>query len=252
MIESIIDLFSYYLSYLSTMIAHYMDVNPSVFFPKIMGGLLTTMTLTVGSLIIGLVCAVILTRMFFTKHIIWHKIARLYCFIFRGTPALVQFYIIYELPPYVPMIRQSFLWDWFSDAYFCALIALVLNTAAYTSIILRGAVMQIDKGQIEAARAIGMRKITMLRRVYIPNIIRIALPSYENEAILIMKSTVLASTITVVDLMGAAKEMIARYYTPYEIYFFIGALYLLLSFAISLTFNHIGRRVNKSALQSRA
>lgn len=162
--------------------------------------------------------------------------ARCYIFAFRGTPLLVQIYIIYYGLSQFPALRHSFLWPFFREAYWCALAALALNTAAYSAEIMRGGLLSVPAGQIEAARACGMARILLFRRIIIPQAIRQMLPGYSNEVILMVKSTSLASTITIMEITGIAAKLISENYRPVEVFICAGAIYLSLNFIVARLF----------------
>ena len=168
-----------------------------------------------------------------------------YIFTFRGTPLLVQIFLVYYGLAQVDWVKDSFLWPYLREAYWCALIAFTLNTAAYTAEIFRGAIQAVPAGEIEAAKAIGMSKALMLRRVVLPRAFRICLPAYGNEIILMIKGSALASTITLLDLTGMARTVIARTYMPVEIFLAAGVIYFLLTFVFTRVFQRIEHRANR-------
>ncbi|MGI8398265.1 ABC transporter permease (plasmid) [Agrobacterium deltaense] len=162
--------------------------------------------------------------------------ARFYIFAFRGTPLLVQIYIIYYGLSQFPGLRYSFLWPFLRDAYWCAMAALALNTAAYTAEIMRGGLLSVPAGQIEAAKACGMGRVKLYRRIVIPQAIRQMLPGYSNEVILMVKSTSLASTITIMEITGIAAKLISESYRTIEVFVCAGAIYLILNFIVARFF----------------
>jgi His/Glu/Gln/Arg/opine family amino acid ABC transporter permease subunit len=155
-----------------------------------------------------------------------------YCYItfFRGTPLLVQIFLIYYGSGQFDWIKETPAWLILRDAGSCAVLAFSLNTAAYTAEILRGAVEAVPRGEIEAAMALGMSRFLVFRLIALPRAFRIALPAYGNEVILVIKSSSLASTITLLDITGVARTLVAHTYAPYEIFLVAGALYLALTF----------------------
>jgi len=162
--------------------------------------------------------------------------ARLYIFAFRGTPLLVQIYIIYYGLSQFPGLRHSVLWPFLREAYWCAIAGLALNTAAYSAEIMRGGLLSVAAGQIEAAKACGMGRVKLFRRVVIPQAIRQMLPGYSNEVILMIKSTSLASTITIMEITGIAAKLISESYRTVEVFACAGAIYLLLNFVVARLF----------------
>ncbi|MBY5700373.1 ABC transporter permease [Rhizobium leguminosarum] len=162
--------------------------------------------------------------------------ARFYIFAFRGTPLLVQIYIVYYGLSQFPDLRHSFVWPALRDAYWCAMAALALNTAAYTAEIMRGGLLSVPAGQIEAAKACGMGRVKLFRRIVIPQAIRQMLPGYSNEVVLMVKSTALASTITIMEITGIAAKLISESYRTVEVFACAGAIYLILNFIVARLF----------------
>ena len=143
------------------------------------------------------------------------------------------------------VVRESVLWPILREPFWCAIIAFTLNTSAYTAEIFRGAIQAIPQGEVEACKVIGMTKAQMYRRVLLPRAFGIVLPAYGNEIILMLKGSALASTITILDLTGMARTIIARTYTPMEIFIAAGAIYLAISIVIIAIFRQIERRQNR-------
>jgi polar amino acid transport system permease protein len=154
-----------------------------------------------------------------------------YITFFRGTPLLVQIFLIYYGTGQFDWIRDTPLWPLLREAYWCAILAFSLNTAAYTAEILRGAIQAVPRGETEAGFALGMSRWLVFRLISLPRGFRLALPAYGNEIILLIKSSSLASTITLLDITGAARTLVAHTYAPYEVFLVAGALYLVLVLA---------------------
>ena len=195
-------------------------------------GLLLTVQLTVLSLALGLGLAIPLSIVANSGNGLARGLVFSYSYFFRGTPLLVQIYLIYFGTGQFEGIRDSMLWPVLSQAYWCALIAFALNTGAYTTEILRGAIKATPRGEIEAARSVGMSTAMMYRRIILPSAFRRALPAYGNEMIFMLQGTSLASVITLVDLTGAARIINSRYYSPYEAFITAGLLYMALTFTM--------------------
>ena len=195
-------------------------------------GLLLTVQLTVLSLGLGLGLAIPLSIVANSGNSLARGLVFCYGYFFRGTPLLVQIYLIYFGTGQFEGIRDSVLWPVLSQAYWCALIAFALNTGAYTTEILRGAIKATPRGEIEAARSVGMSTAMMYRRIILPSAFRRALPAYGNEMIFMLQGTSLASVITLVDITGAARIVNSRYYSPYEAFITAGLLYIALTFTI--------------------
>ena len=162
--------------------------------------------------------------------------AQIYIFIFRGTPLLVQIYIIYYGLSQFDALRHSFAWPFLREAYWCAVVALALNTAAYSAEIIRGGLLSVPAGQAEAARACGMSRAMLFRRIMLPLALRQMLPAYSNEVILMAKSTALASTITLMEITGIAAKLISASYRPVEVFICAGAIYLAINFILARLF----------------
>jgi His/Glu/Gln/Arg/opine family amino acid ABC transporter permease subunit len=199
--------------------------------PDLLGGLLVTLELTVLSLILGMVLALPLAAMRTARRPVFWVPAYGYITFFRGTPLLVQIFLIYYGTGQFDWIKATPLWPLLREAYWCAILAFSLNTAAYTAEILRGAIQAVPRGEIEAALALGMSRWLVFRLVSLPRAFRLALPAYGNEIILVVKSSSLASTITLLDITGVARTLVAHTYAPYEIFLVAGALYLVLVLA---------------------
>lgn len=199
--------------------------------PDLLGGLLVTLELTVLSLILGLALALPLAALRTARSPILWMPAYGYITFFRGTPLLVQIFLIYYGTGQFDWIRETPLWPLLRQAYWCAILAFSLNTAAYTAEILRGAIRAVPKGEIEAGLALGMSRWLVFRLISLPRAFRLALPAYGNEIILVIKSSSLASTITLLDITGVARTLVAHTYAPYEVFLVAGALYLLLVLA---------------------
>lgn len=199
----------------------------------ILPGVPTTLKLTAVSVFIGLFLALALAAMRLSGHPLLVLPARAYVFVFRGTPLLVQIYLIYYGLAQFSVVRESLLWPFLREAYWCAILALTLNTGAYASEIVRGGLQSVPFGQIEAARAAGMSRLVMFRRIVAPLAIRQALPGYSNELILMIKSTSLASIITIFEISGLAYKVASETYRYIEVFFVAGLIYLSLNFAIT-------------------
>jgi arginine/ornithine transport system permease protein len=165
-----------------------------------------------------------------------------FTYVIRGTPLLVQLFLVYYGLAQFDVVKQSALWPWLSSAWFCAIAAFAVNTCAYTIEILHGAMRAVPAGEIEAARAMGMSPGTTLRRVILPAAFRRMLPAYGNEAILMLQATSLASTVTLLDITGAARNMNATYYLPFEAFLTAAAAYLVLTSVLVGLFHAAERR----------
>lgn len=208
---------------------------------KFGAGLWLTMQLTMISSAIGLVLAVPIALGRLSSNPFVRLPIYGYMFYFRGTPLLVQIFLIYYgSGQFVPALKAVGLWDgFFREAYFCALLTLTLNTAAYTAEILRGAILGVPHGEVEAAKAVGMSRFLMLRRVILPRAFRIALPAYTNEFVFLFQATSLVSVITLLDLTGVARDLIAETFRSMTIWIFTGAIYCAISYFFFWLFRKI-------------
>ena len=204
-------------------------------------GLKNTLILVSISLLFGLVCAIPLAVLRTSANLYIQAPIRAFVYFFRGTPLLVQMFLVYYGFGQFDFMKESFLWPFFKEAYFCALFTFSLNTCAYTTEIFRGAIVATPHGEIEAARAAGMSTFLMLRRIVLPSAFRRALPAYSNEIIFMLHGSALASVITIIDITGAARIVNSRYYSPYEAFLTAAAFYM----AITFTFVFFIRRLEK-------
>ena len=201
-------------------------------FPKLLSASIITLKLLSISLIIGMFIGLFFAILRIKNNIIFGKIAYVYSYIFRGTPLLVQIFIIYYGFGQVEFIRESFLWIILKEPYWCAVIAFALNTGAYTSEILRSAFQTIKPGYIEAGKSLGVANKIIFYKIQIPIAIRQSLPAYGNEIILMLKGTSLARTVTLMDLTGVAKYIISTTFKPIEVFVIAGSIYLFMTFII--------------------
>jgi len=213
----------------------------------LISGVPLTLQLAFYSIAAGAVFAVLLALMRLSGSRVLDYAARSYVFVFRGTPLLVQIFLIYYGLGQFPEIRQSLLWPFLREPYWCALLALTLNTAAYSSEIIRGGILSVPFGQIEAARACGMSRALIFRRIVVPQGLIVALPAYGNEIILMTRSTALASVITLMEVTGIASKIISETFRAVEVFVCAGAIYLILNFAISRAIALLERRLSPQA-----
>jgi polar amino acid transport system permease protein len=213
--------------------------------PKMLAGIGLTFQLMFLSGLLGLILAVILLIMRTSGR--WYLVApsMAHIYIFRGTPILVQIFIIYNGLPQFEFIRDSIFWPILREPFGCAIVALTLNTGAYVSEILRGGVLGVDRGLSEAGAALGLS--TRQRAIYItaPIAIRLAIPAYSNDFISLMKSTALVSTITLADMMGIALTIYGETYAPYEIFISLAIIYMILTWVIQKSFGRFERYMSR-------
>ena len=201
-------------------------------FPKLLNAAAVTLKLLSVSLVIGLLIGLLFAILRLNKNIFVNKFAYGYSYLFRGTPLLVQIFIIYFGLGQIEYLRTTFLWTILKEPYWCAIIAFALNTGAYTSEILRSAFQTIKPGIIEAGKSLGISSKIIFYKIQIPIAIRQSLPAYGNEIILMMKGTSLASTVTLMDLTGVAKYIISTTFKPVEVFIVAGGIYLFMTFII--------------------
>jgi len=200
--------------------------------PKLLNAAVITLKLLSVSLIVGLFIGLLFAILRLNKNVFINKFAYGYSYVFRGTPLLVQIFIIYFGLGQIEYLRSTFFWVILKEPYWCAIIAFALNTGAYTSEILRSAFQTIKPGVIEAAKSLGISKKIIFYKIQIPIAIRQSLPAYGNEIILMMKGTSLASTVTLMDLTGVAKYIISTTFKPIEVFIVAGGIYLFMTFVI--------------------
>ena len=201
-------------------------------FPKLLSATVITLKLLSASLFFGLFIGLLFAILRLNKNPIINKFAYGYSYVFRGTPLLVQIFIIYFGLGKIEYFRSTFLWVVFKEPYWCAIIAFALNTGAYTSEILRSAFQTIKPGFIEAGKSLGISNKIIFYKIQIPIAIKQSLPAYGNEIILMMKGTSLASTVTLLDLTGVAKYIISTTFKPIEVFIVAGSIYLFMTFII--------------------
>jgi arginine/ornithine transport system permease protein len=216
--------------------------------PGFWSGLWVSLGLLGASLAIGLVLALplgLIKAGVMGNSVPWRVAKQLvaaFTYVFRGTPMLVQLFLIYYGLAQFDWMRESFVWPAFESAWFCAVLAFGLNTAAYTTEIIAGTLNATAAGEVEAARSLGMSQQQLVWRVLLPSSLRRALPSYSNEVIMMLHGTSLASIVTILDLTGVAREMNSRYYSPYEAFSLAAVFYLVLTFALVWMFNRAEKR----------
>ena len=213
--------------------------------PKMLAGFWMTFELWFLSAVLGLALAIILLLMRISGRWYLYAPAMAYIYIFRGTPILVQIFIIYHGMPQLEFVRESMFWPILREPFGCAILALTLNTGAYVSEILRGGVLGVDRGLKEAGAALGLSSTHRFIYITSPIAIRLALPAYSNDIISLMKSTALASTITLLDMMGIARTIVAETYAPYEIFLSLTVIYLILTWIIQKSIGLIEKRMSR-------
>jgi octopine/nopaline transport system permease protein len=213
--------------------------------PKMLMGIGLTLQLLFLSLALGTALAIVLLLMRISGRWFLSVPAMAYIYIFRGTPILVQIFIIYYGLPQLELVRESILWPILREPFGCAIVALSLNTGAYVSEIFRGGVLGVDRGMKEAGAALGLSATQRFIYITAPIAIRLCLPAYSNDVVSLMKSTALASTITLLDMMGIARTIVAETYAPYEVFLSLMVIYLVLTWIIQRSFGWIEKRMSR-------
>ena len=211
-------------------------------FPKLIGATVITLKLLSVSLIVGLFIGLLFAILRLNKNFFINRFAYGYSYVFRGTPLLVQIFIIYFGLGQIEYLRSTILWVILKEPYWCAIIAFALNTGAYTSEILRSAFQTIKPGIIEAGKSLGISNKIIFYKIQFPIAIRQSLPAYGNEIILMMKGTSLASTVTLMDLTGVAKYIISTTFKPIEVFIVAGGIYLFMTFIIHNVIKFLEKR----------
>lgn len=210
--------------------------------PLYLGGVLLTLKLLAIALFFGLLVAVPLALMRTSRSPLINGPAWLYTYVIRGTPMLVQLFLVYYGLAQFEVVRESVLWPYLSNATFCACLAFAINTSAYSAEILAGSLKATPHGEIEAAKAMGMSRVKLYRRILLPSALRRALPQYSNEVIMMLHTTSLASIVTLIDITGAARTVSSQYYLPFEAFITAGLFYLCLTFILVRLFKLAERR----------
>ncbi len=203
------------------------------------------------AVLVGLLIAIPLGMARASRHWYVRALPFSYIFFFRGTPLLLQLFLVYYGLAQFDAVKQGPLWPYLRDPYWCALIAMTMHTAAYIAEIIRGAIQAVPPGEVEAARSLGMSRAQTMWHIILPRAARIGLPAYSNEVILMLKASSLASTITLLELTGMARTIIARTYLPVEIFFAAGLFYLAMTFILVQVFRWLERKLRVDALQGR-
>ncbi|MCK3657620.1 arginine transporter permease subunit ArtM [Pasteurellaceae bacterium Pebbles2] len=214
------------------------------YFAVIVKGIPTSLGLTAVSLIVAFFLAILFTFLLSWAHKVVKSAVNFYLTLFTGTPLLVQFFLIYSGPGQFEWIVNSPLWSLLSNAWFCAMLTLALNSAAYSTLLFHGAVKAIPKGQWESCASLGLNRLQTLK-ILIPYALKRALPSYSNEIILVFKGTSLASTITIMDIMGYAKQLYGTEYDAITIYGIAGLIYLGITGVATFLLRKLESRVLK-------
>lgn len=209
--------------------------------PRMLVGIGLTLQLLFLSAVLGLILAVLILLMRLSGKWFLSWPAQVFIYVFRGTPILVQIFVIYYGLPQFDFVRDSIFWPILREPFGCAIVALTLNTGAYVSEILRGGVLGVDRGILEAGSALGLSVPQRFIYITTPIAARLSLPAYSNDFISLMKATSLASTITLLDMTGIARTIVAQTFAPYEIFISLAIVYMILTWIIQTGFGRMER-----------
>lgn len=212
------------------------------YLPTLLQGLQTSLSLTVCALLIGFTLAVVMTVIMAGRKGPLRWLTKGYLTLFTGTPLLIQIFLIYYGPGQFESLRNSMLWPLLSEPWFCAMLALALNSAAYSTLLFYGAVKAIPAGQWQSCSALGMTRLQTLR-ILVPYALKRSLPAYSNEVVLIFKGTSLASTITIMDIMGYAQQLNAQTYDTLAVFGMAGVIYLVVNGLLTILMRQMEKRM---------
>lgn len=212
------------------------------YLPTLLQGLQTSLSLTVCALLIGFTLAVVMTVIMAGRKGPLRWLTKGYLTLFTGTPLLIQIFLIYYGPGQFESLRNSVLWPLLSEPWFCAMLALALNSAAYSTLLFYGAVKAIPAGQWQSCSALGMTRMQTLR-ILVPYALKRSLPAYSNEVVLIFKGTSLASTITIMDIMGYAQQLNAQTYDTLAVFGMAGVIYLVVNGLLTILMRQMEKRM---------
>ncbi|UAW98628.1 ABC transporter permease [Halopseudomonas nanhaiensis] len=219
--------------------------------PQLLEGALMTLQLVGISVVLGLILAIPLGLGRASRHWYIQAVPYSYIFFFRGTPLLLQLFLVYYGLSQFSAVRESMFWPYLREPFWCALITMTLHTAAYIAEILRGAIQAVPPGEVEASRALGMSRRQALQYIILPRAVRIALPAYGNEVILMLKASAVVYMITLMDIMGTVQTINSRTY-QYELFYLVaGAMYLVITLAFTQVFKQVERWLQVEASRRR-
>lgn len=220
--------------------------------PRLGQAVRLTVELTGLSVLLGLAISVPMALMRTSLSSLLSRFVLLYTFLFRGTPLLVQLFLVYYGASQWDWLRSSMAWEVLKEPFWCALIAFSMNHAAYATEILGGGIRAAPAGEIEAAKALGMSYLLRTRRIVLPIAFRLSLPAYANEVVLMLKASSLASAITLMELTGTARNIVAETFAPYEVFISAALVYLGLTFVCARCFALLEHRMTRHRRRSNA
>jgi len=220
------------------------------FGPLLLTGFIVTVKLVVTAIILGAIISLPIAAGRLSQNRLIGALAYAYSYFFRGTPLIAQtFLVYYGAGQFALQLRAIGLWWFFRDAYDCAIFAFALNTAAYQAEILAGAIRSVPRGQREAARALGLHRFVIMRRVVLPQALIVALRPYGNEVVLMIKASAIASIITVLDLMGETRYVFSQTY-DLSFYLWAAIFYLVLVEGLRRLWNRFERRLTRHLVRA--
>lgn len=211
--------------------------------PVALQGLQLTVIITIASFIIGQIVMLPIGLALNARSALLRWPARAYTFLIRGSPLLVQLFIVYYGLGQLQAVRESIFWPIMREPLYCAIIAIGLNSAAYMAVVFSGALQRLPAGQTEAAISLGMSRPDRLRYVLFPQVIRNILPNIGNESILVLKASSLGSAVTIMEMTGVSRAFTARTFAPFEIFITAGAIYLAIGFVLSFLFRWLEKHL---------
>lgn len=200
---------------------------------EMLGGVPVSLELSILSLACGFLLAIMVAGMRLSNVAWARRAAQAYVYVLRGTPLILQIFFVYYGLGQLEFIRESWAWYFFREAMFCAIFGLTLNTSAYGSEIIRAGLQSVSPGFIEAATALGMTRWQRLRLIVFPLALRQMLPAYGNELVAMIKGTAIASTITIMEITGIAREIVSETYQPVEVFLAAGVIYFALTASLT-------------------
>lgn len=219
--------------------------------PQLWDGTLLTLQLVGIAVVVGLFFAIPLGLARASRHWYVRAMPYTYIYFFRGTPLLLQLFLVYYGLSQFELVRESIFWPYLREPYWCALITMTLHTAAYIAEILRGAIQAVPPGEVEAARALGMSRRQAMQYIILPRAVRIGLPAYGNEVILMLKASAVVYTVTLMDVMGVVRTINSRTY-QYEMFFLVaGLIYLVITIVFTQLFKLVERWLKVEASRRR-
>lgn len=233
------------LALLLMMISNWDNAKFLKYGPRYLHGLMTTIELVAFSVFFGAILSVPLAFARMSRNKLLSGLAYSYVYLFRGTPLLAQLFLVYYgLGGFRPALQEVGLWWFFREAWYCGLLSITLNTAAYQAEILRGAILSVPRGQHEAAASLGIHKLVSFFKVVLPQAMIVALRPYGNEIILLVKGSAVVAIITVFDLMGETRYAFSQTY-DYQTYLWAAIFYLTIVEALRHMLEWCERRLTR-------